>query len=207
MLLSYRKDIFSIPLSSSCIIHTIGEIHDGDIVEITSPIFSSINYTSRAINMSDKISVPIKFMDSNKYMDSEGNVKGTLMCDDNDISNMYVNVDDSLTIDILEQKIDKIIENLPSMLSEVAVIDSSTDVDEIYLSYYDSPTINCVSDDDMTDYTALSGPIPRDDRYVSYYDSPNIICVPDDDTSTSTVSSSDRFVKYGDTNITINCVH
>lgn len=92
MLLSQRGDSFSIPLTSTCIIHTKGLIHDGDVIEITSPIFASVNFQSRAIHMSDRINVIARIeSDETKYLDpSKGGLRGTLVCKDNDIFNMYV---------------------------------------------------------------------------------------------------------------------
>lgn len=94
MLLSQRDDYVSIPLTSTCIIHTKGPIHDGDIIEITSPIFASVNFLSRAIHMSDRINVVAHtdFGSTVEHDPNGGELKGTLVCNDNDIFNMYVKV-------------------------------------------------------------------------------------------------------------------
>ncbi len=92
MLLSHRDDSFSIPLTSTCVIHTKGPIRDGDIIEITSPIFASVNFSSKAIHMSDRIKVVahIEFDGILEREPNEGELRGTLVCKDNDIFNMYV---------------------------------------------------------------------------------------------------------------------
>lgn len=92
MLLSQRGNQFDIPLTSTCIVHTEGPIHDGDVVEITSPIFASVNFSTKAIHMSDRISVTVhtEFDAIIEHDPSEGELKGTLVCSDNDIFNMYV---------------------------------------------------------------------------------------------------------------------
>lgn len=86
----YQNNEFNIPHTSTCIINTKGKLVDGDIVEITSPIFSSTNYSSGAINLTESFNVPIKINNTNGYIISDGNTKATLVCDDNDIFNMYV---------------------------------------------------------------------------------------------------------------------
>lgn len=94
MILSYRKDTFTIPHTSTCVIHTLGKISDGDTVTVTSPVFSSTNFTSKAINMSDRFDVPVKVMNNTGYIINESDgLNATLVCDDNDVFNMYVRVD------------------------------------------------------------------------------------------------------------------
>lgn len=90
MILSERKNSFDIPHTSSCIIHTRGVIKDRSIVSITSPIFSSTNFTSRSINMSDQFDVPIRILNGDEFMINNNDVEGTLVCNDNDIFNMFV---------------------------------------------------------------------------------------------------------------------
>lgn len=91
MLLSISGDDFTIPHTSTCIIHTEGTIHNGDIVEISSVIFSSTRYTSRAVDIGDRFNVTARVLSSEPVV-SDGNLKATLVCDDNDIFNMYVRI-------------------------------------------------------------------------------------------------------------------
>lgn len=92
MLLSKRTDIFSIPHTSTCIIHTNGTIHDGDTIEISSPVFSSINFSTGAMNMSERFNVPIRILNESRSIENDGNITGTLVCDDNDVFGMYVRI-------------------------------------------------------------------------------------------------------------------
>lgn len=105
MILAYRNSSFNIPLSSTCIIRTTGVINNGDVVSVTSPIFTSNRFTSGAINMSDQFDVPVKIeLSSNNplikkdsdhlyiYNDSSDGLKATLICLDNDVFNMYVQI-------------------------------------------------------------------------------------------------------------------
>lgn len=95
MLLAYRDDIFTIPHTSTCIIHDTGEIHDGDTITITSPVFASTNFTTRSVNMSDRFDVTVRVTDPSKVFvnnKADGECKGTLVCDDNDVFHMYVRV-------------------------------------------------------------------------------------------------------------------
>lgn len=89
MLMSYRNDAFVVPHTSTCIIHTTGTIVDGMMVEVTSPVFASTSFSTRAINLSDKFTVVARV---NGSIDSDGNLKGTLVCDDDDVFNMYVKI-------------------------------------------------------------------------------------------------------------------
>ena len=97
MILSYRREDYPVPLTSKCLIHTTGLISDGDSVSVTSPVFASINFTSKAINTSDQFDVPIRF--SPELLSSKGNsitiseeIYGTLHCEDNATFNMYVTI-------------------------------------------------------------------------------------------------------------------
>ena len=92
MLLSKRNDSFSIPHTSTCIIHTKGIINDGDTIEISSPVFSSINFSTGAMNMSECFNVPIKILNGSKSIESDGSITGTLVCDDDDVFGMYVRI-------------------------------------------------------------------------------------------------------------------
>jgi len=78
-----------------CIIHTKGIIHDGDTVEVTSPVFASVNFSSRAVNMSDRFNVVARISASGGSIENnlpDGEFKGTLKCDDNDVFHMYVEI-------------------------------------------------------------------------------------------------------------------
>jgi hypothetical protein len=93
MLLSYNSEAYEIPQSSTCFIHTTGTIKDGDEISITSPVFSSINFTSGEINMSERFTVRTKVDTVTRTIennDATGNFKGTLICFDNDVFDMYV---------------------------------------------------------------------------------------------------------------------
>jgi len=92
MLLSKRTDVFSIPHTSTCIIHTTGTIHDGDTIEISSPVFSSINFSTGAMNMSERFNVPIRILNESRSIENDGIITGTLVCDDNDVFGMYVRI-------------------------------------------------------------------------------------------------------------------
>lgn len=95
MILSYRREDYPVPLTSKCLIHTTGNVRDGANVSVTSPVFASINYTTGAINTSDRFDVPIRFTTQNEGNESiflDGETYGTLHCEDNDTFNMYVSV-------------------------------------------------------------------------------------------------------------------
>lgn len=91
MILSYRHEDYPVALTSRCLIHTTGTICDGGFVSVTSPVFASMNFTSGAINTSDKFDVRIK-LESGETIQLDGNTYGTLHCEDNDTFNMYVSV-------------------------------------------------------------------------------------------------------------------
>lgn len=90
MLLSYRNDTFIVPHTSTCVIHTVGTINDGDIIEVTSPVFASTSFSSRAINMSDRFNVVARVASGS--VTNDGEMKAVLVCDDNDVFNMYVRI-------------------------------------------------------------------------------------------------------------------
>lgn len=90
MLLSNNKNTFNVPHTSTCIIHTQGVIKDGSIVSVTSPIFASTNFTSRSINMSDRFNVPVRISNKSEYIINNGELKATLICNDNDVFSMFV---------------------------------------------------------------------------------------------------------------------
>ena len=93
MLLSYYSTDVNIPHTSTCTIKSSGIISDGDMIEITSPLFSSINFTSDNTNLSDTLNVKVKLethdgTNTEVYKDMEA----TLVCDDGDVNNMYVRI-------------------------------------------------------------------------------------------------------------------
>lgn len=95
MLLEYSTNDFKIPHTSTCHIMNTGDINDGDTVTITSPIFASIDFTSGAFNVKSTFNVPIRIQNADKSIhipDDTTNVgyPSTLVCDDNDVFNMYV---------------------------------------------------------------------------------------------------------------------
>ena len=92
MILSYRREDYPVPLTSKCLIHTTGTMSDGDSVSVTSPVFASMNFTSGAINTSDKFDVVLKLGSDQATVQLTGNTYGTLHCEDNDTFNMYVSV-------------------------------------------------------------------------------------------------------------------
>lgn len=92
MILSHRKQSFALPLTSKCIIHTTGELNDGDIVSVTSPVFSSVNFTSRAINTSETFDVVFHTSKTVVNDLKDGEFFGRLEISDNDPFNMSVSV-------------------------------------------------------------------------------------------------------------------
>ena len=95
MLLSYRNDSFIVPHTSTVVIHTTGTINDGDTIEVTSPVFASTSFSTRAINMSDRFNVVARVLTSSGTITNDkpdGDFKGILVCDDNDVFNMYVRI-------------------------------------------------------------------------------------------------------------------
>lgn len=91
MLLSINNDESVIPHTSSCTIRTKGEIKDGDQVIVSSVIFSSTEYSSRAVNIGDTFTVTARVL-SRETVTSDGNLEAILVCDDNDVFNMYVRI-------------------------------------------------------------------------------------------------------------------
>lgn len=94
MILSYRKNEFSIPESSRCVVHTTGIIKKGDVVSITSPIFTSVDFNTGAVNMSERFDVPVSSVsnaDGSFVNDkADGKCFGVLRCYDNDPFRMFV---------------------------------------------------------------------------------------------------------------------
>jgi hypothetical protein len=95
MMLSYRQSTYHVPHTSRCIIHTTGLISDGDKISITSPVFTSINYISGAINITESFDVTARVLTETKTFvnnEPDGSCYATLVCDDDDIFNMYVRI-------------------------------------------------------------------------------------------------------------------
>lgn len=95
MLLSYRNDLFEIPHTSQCNVHTSGVIHNLDKVEVSSPIFASVSFFTGEINTADTFEVSAHIIGgSNEVTFQEGVIHhATLVCDDNDVFSMYVRID------------------------------------------------------------------------------------------------------------------
>jgi hypothetical protein len=91
MLLSLNNEDFIIPHTSSCIIRTKGVINDGDTISVESVIFASTRYLSRAVDIGDTFDVTARVL-TDETITSDGNMSATLVCDDNDVFNMYVRI-------------------------------------------------------------------------------------------------------------------
>ena len=91
MLLSYDSDDFIIPHTSSCIVKTKGVINDGDEVSVSSVIFASTKFVARAVDIGDTFNVTARVL-ADGPVTSDGNLSATLVCDDNDVFNMYVRI-------------------------------------------------------------------------------------------------------------------
>ena len=89
MLLQYYQNEYQIPHTSKCHLKTSGLVYNEGQVTITSPVFSSIDYNSKALTLSSEFNVPIRLfgMDS---IELTGDENAVLVCDDNDIFGMYV---------------------------------------------------------------------------------------------------------------------
>jgi hypothetical protein len=90
MILSNRISEFSIPHTSTCIVHTHGFIKDGDTVEISSPVFPSFDLTTNALTSASKFNVEIRITNPVGYIEMDKDFEATLVCDDNDSTTMYV---------------------------------------------------------------------------------------------------------------------
>lgn len=88
MLLQYYPIQYNIPHTSTCHISE-GTYHNGDMVTITSPIFSSIDFTSNQFYLSSGLEVRLQLQQESMVV-PEGGMDVTLVCDDNDVFNMYV---------------------------------------------------------------------------------------------------------------------
>lgn len=93
MLLQARDMSIRVPHTSTCIIKTTGHIQDGDVVEVVSPVFSSIDFQSGSIVKTKSFQVPIHILTEERSIENpDGVYETTLVCDDNDIFHMYVRV-------------------------------------------------------------------------------------------------------------------
>lgn len=92
MLAENRPLKISIPHTSTCIIRTSGDVQDGDTVSVVSPVFSSADFQTGSIVMTETFDVPIRILNVEKRLTLTGASEATLVCDDNDIFNMYVRV-------------------------------------------------------------------------------------------------------------------
>ena len=90
MLLQHYPVKFHIPQTSTCHIISQGIFNNGYYVNITSPVFSSIDFTSNQFQMSAGLSV--KLETDNEIEIGEDGIDATLVCFDNDIFNMYVKI-------------------------------------------------------------------------------------------------------------------
>ena len=94
MLLQNRDMTIKVPHTSTCIIKTKRElIQNGEIIEVVSPIFSSVDFQSGSIMTTETFQVPIHILTKERTIENpNGDCKATLVCDDNDIFHMYVRV-------------------------------------------------------------------------------------------------------------------
>ena len=93
MLLQNRQTQFSIPHTSTCIIRTSGDIHDGDVISVVSPVFASTDFQSGSIKMTEEFDVPIRITNESRILYDTGEERrATLVCDDNDVFHMYVRI-------------------------------------------------------------------------------------------------------------------
>lgn len=90
MILSCRKETYSVPITSACLIHSTGQFRNGDTITVSSPVFSSFNYKSGAINTSEQFEVPLRLYGDTIVLTN--GMKGTLHCNDSDIFNLYVEI-------------------------------------------------------------------------------------------------------------------
>lgn len=87
------RNPIQIPRTSRCVIVTQGEIHDGDIVEVLSPLFTSHNYTSKLVQISDSFKIMVQFKNKEcKYIINNSTIEGTIVCEDNSLSSLELYV-------------------------------------------------------------------------------------------------------------------
>ena len=90
MILTARGTNFKVPHTSTCTVRTVGQIHDGDTVRVTSPVFSSYNLIKNTVQTSNHFEVPVHLSDPTSVMESDGSLKAILVCNDNDTLHMFV---------------------------------------------------------------------------------------------------------------------
>ena len=81
---------FVVPHTSTCIVHTHGVIKNGDKIEISSPTFPSFDLTTNALTSASKFFVEMKITNPNGYIETDEDFEAILVCDDNDVTSMYV---------------------------------------------------------------------------------------------------------------------
>lgn len=84
-----KTDAFPIARASMCSVETKGTIKDGDIIEVVSPIFSSVNFKDRSLKTTSTMSVPAKIVSNNEGFVTDPTT-GTLICEDSDVDSMFV---------------------------------------------------------------------------------------------------------------------
>jgi len=91
MLLQNRpiKDLL-IPHSSRCYITNRGIINDGDIISVISPLFSSMDYSSRAVQLSESFDVVFRTSETGGINITDEDNEAVLNSEDQDINHMYV---------------------------------------------------------------------------------------------------------------------
>ena len=64
-------------------------IKDGDIIDVVSPIFSSVNFKDKSLKTTSTMSVLVKIISNDEgYVNNPET--GTLVCEDSDVNNMFV---------------------------------------------------------------------------------------------------------------------
>lgn len=81
-----------IPKSSKCYITNRGDIHDGDIISVISPIFSSMDYSSRAVQLSESLNAVFHTIKESVTITDDNN-EAYLCSEDQDINNLYVTME------------------------------------------------------------------------------------------------------------------
>ena len=102
MLLSYYPKEFTVPHTSACMVVTTGMIVTDDMVDIISPVFSSIDFSSGNVDLSSTLSVRVVVENEYQVTELSEAIQATLVCDDGDIFNMYVKL---VPIDTLEDTV------------------------------------------------------------------------------------------------------
>ena len=83
------NEAFHVQRTSKCSIVTKGMIRDGDIIEVVSPIFSSVNFKDKSLKTSSTMMIPAKVISNDEgYVNNPET--GSLICEDSDVNNMFV---------------------------------------------------------------------------------------------------------------------